>query len=389
MTAAAFHQRASDARYISPVGFWGDILANDRVADGVNSGGQAAQVSTIAIPASPTNSATYTVTVNGTACAYTADASATQAEVGDGLEAAINATPVVRGLVSAAYAGGTLTLTSVWPGTDYTFTVTATGGTGGGAIGTPSTATAAADSDTIDFGRALISLSSDKGAAQVQKPSASALTAQVQTHTIASATGGVFSGWVRVNGKVYQWGSEVHDTNADTTAENIKDAINAVLPANTVVATRSTADVVLTADEEGVEFDAEISATGAAGASATKAYTTGPSAATSLARSLFGASVRRLDVENLTETGGDPEYAANAVVECLRRGTIRVQRDTSETISPGDEVYISIASATAGRFYNTAGADRVWVPPSVAVWAQGEDSSTSDGIAVIQINAGS
>jgi hypothetical protein len=387
MTAAAFHQRAGDARYISPVGFWGGVLTNDRVVDGVNSGGQANDTWTIAIPASPDNSTEYTVTINGIACSYTTDASATTAELGAGLVAAINAAPGARGAYVPSFASTTLTLTAVYPG--IAGTVAASGGSGGGAIGTPSNSVPAASADTIEFGRALISLSADKGAAQVQKPSSSALTAQVQSHTITSAASALFSGTVAINGKVYEWGPVAHNTDSDTTAGDIRTAINAAVPAETVLAGGATNVVTLTAEVEGAEFDADIVVSGSASAASAKVYTTGPSAATSLARSLYGASVRRLDVENLTLTGGDPEYAANAVVECLRRGTMRVQRDTSETISPGDEVYVSIASATAGRFYKSAGTDRVWLPPSVAVWAQGEDSSTSDGIAVVQINAGS
>lgn len=387
MTAAGFHQRAGDVRYSSPVAFIGSLLANEVVRDGVNSGGQTNDTWTIAIPASPDNSTLYSVTINGSVCSYTTDGSATQAELGAGLVAAINATPAARGAYVPSYAGGTLTLTAVYPG--IAGTVAASGGSGGGAIGTPSNSVPAASADTIEFGRALVSLSVSNGAHQVQKPSSSALTAQVQSHTITSATSALFSGTVSINGKVYEWGPVAHNTNSDTTAADIRTAINAAVPAETVLAGGATNVVTLTAEVEGAEFEADIVVSGSASAASAKAYTTGPSAATSLARSLFGTSVRRLDVENLTETGGDPEYAANAVVECLRRGTIYVQRDTSETISPGDEVYISIASATAGRFYKTAGTDRVWIPPSLAVWAQGEDSATSDGLAVVQINAGS
>ena len=383
MSAPGFYQRAGDARLDSPVGFIGDVVARDRSRDGVNSGGQAKQVTTIAIPGSPSNDTVYTATIDGVACSFTTDGSATTAELGEGLKAAIEAQPAARAAVVPTFAGSTLTLTATWPGIAV---VVAASGT---SIGTPTTATSAASPDGIEFGRLLVSTSAENGNPQVSKPTSSVLSAQVQTHTITSDTGGVFSGFVKVNGKVYQWGSEVHDTNADTTAENIKDAINAVLPANTVVATRSTADVVLTAEVVGVEFDSEISATGAAGAGAAKAYTTGPSISTSLVRAAFGISVRRLDVENETLNGEDPAYKANAVVDCLVRGRQRVQRDTSETIARGDEVYVSVASATAGRFYNAAGADRVWVPSSKLVWDEGESSSTSDGIASLAVHLGS
>lgn len=382
----SFFERAGDVSADRPPRFIGDVLRAALLRDGINTGDQAAQVTTVAIPASPDNSTAYAVVINGVSCGYTTDGSATQAELGAGLVAAIEAQGAARGVASPAYAGSTLTLTGVWPG--VAFTVTASGGSGGGAIGTPSTSTSAASADGIEFGRLLIRSGTDgKGNVKVKK--AGGLTAQVMTFTIASATGGVFSGEVEVNGKVYQWGSEVHDTDAATTAENIKDAINAAVPANTVLATRSTADVVLTAEVAGCEFEASISATGAAGASATKAYTTGPSIATSLARAAFGISQRRLDVENETVAGADPAFDANAVVPCLRRGAICVQRDTSETVAAGDEVYVSVASGSYGRFYNSAGANRVWISPELLVWDEGEDSSTSFGIATISANFGS
>ncbi len=387
MSASGFNQRAGDARIDSPVGFIGDIIARDRSRDGVNSGGQAKQVTTITIPASPDNATAYTVTVDGVACSFTTDGSATTAELGEGLKAAIEAQPAARAAVVPTFSSPTLTLTGAWPG--ISVTVAASGGTGGGAIGSPSTTTSAASADEVEFGRLLVSTSAENGNPQVQKPTSSVLSAQVLTHTVVSATGAFFAGTVQVNGKTYEWGPVDHNADSDTTAEDIKDAINAAVPANTVLATRSTADVVLTAEAVGAEFDANFIVSGAAGASAAKAYTTGPSISTSLVRAAFGISVRRLDVENETLNGEDPAYKANAVVDCLVRGRQRVQRDTSETIARGDEVYVSVASATAGRFHNTAGADRVWVPSSKLVWDEGESSSTSDGIASLAVHLGS
>ena len=381
--SANFFESASDVSADRPPRFIGDVIRAALLRDGINTGDQAVQVTTIASPASPDNSTEYAVLVNGAEVgAYTTDASATQDELGAGLAAAIN------GPCTASYdaSSNVLTLTFVWPGVAYT--VTTTGGSGASALGTPTTSTSAASADGIEFGRLLVRSGTDgKGNVKVKK--AGGLTAQVMTFTIASASGAFFHGDVEVNGKVYNWGPVDHNTDTNTTAEDIKDAINAAVPANTVLATRSTADVVLTAEVAGCEFGANIHASGAATASAAKAYTTGPSISTSLARAAFGISQRRLDVENETVDGADPAFDANAVVPCLRRGAICVERDTSETIAAGDEVYVSVASGSYGRFYNSAAANRVWMSPDLLVWDEGEDSSTSFGIATLSANFGS
>ena len=383
MSAPNFFQSTVRAR--TALGFYGDGTGSTRTLANVS--GQAADVWTVAVPASPDNSTAYSVTVNGTTASYTTDGSATQAELGAGLVAAIDAS-VMNGLLTPSYAGGTLTLTGNFPGIDFTPTVS--GGSGASALGTPSNSTAAASASTVAFGLLMCSDGqvTDERILKGFVPTTSLMTAQVQSHTFAGNTGAYYSGTVSINGKAYNWGGVVWTSDLDTTCGLIATAINAVMPTETVLAASVGSGggvVTLTAEVEGAEFDSTAVASGHADAEATKAYTTGPSRATSLARAFAGVSRRRLDVENLTLDGDDPAYAANAGVEAFYSGFVLVETH-SETPTPGDDVYVSVASATKGEFYTSAGTDRVWMPRDLLTWDTNEDSGTSDSIGRIRIH---
>jgi hypothetical protein len=390
---ATFFQSVRGARSERPVGFIGEFSRSSdfRSITGVNQDPQAKQITTIAIPASPDSSEEYSVTIDGVESAYTSDGSATQAEVGAGLVEAINAEPGARAKMVASYSAGTLTLTGVWPG--VTSTVTAAGGTGGGAIGSPSTSTSAASADVVAFGRCVATdgFVTNEGTPKVFVPTTSKFTAQVVSFTFAGNTGSYYSGFVEINGRKYNWSGVVWDTNLDTTCTAIAAAINAVMPTETVIAASVGSGggvVTLTAEVEGAEFDAVALAVGHADAEVTKAFTTGPSRATSLVRAMVGVSVRRLDVENQTVDGDDPAYAANEGVEVCSRGLGLVQRDTSETWAWGDDIYVSLASATKGRFYNVAGTDRVWIGRSKVAIERSEHSTTTDGVGFVRVDMG-
>lgn len=394
MSSANFFRRATDARDFLPQGFIGDFIRSHdfRSITGINLSPQAAQVTTISVPANPDDSVNYVVTIDGFACTYAADASSTQDEVGAGLEAAINATPGARAKCTASYTGGTITLTGTWPGVSFTVAVNSSATTQD--LGSPSTTTSAASADPVEFGLVIASNGSvtNEGVPKVFVPTTASFTAQVISFTFAGNTASYYTGEVSINGRVYVWGGVVWTTDLDTTCGLIADAINAVVPTETVIAASVGSGggvVTLTAEVEGAEFDATARATGHASAEATKAYTTGPSTSTSLKRAMVGISVRRLDVENQTLNGDDPAYAANAGVEICTRGAGIVQRDTTETWARGDEIYVSLASATKGRIYNTAGSDRVWLGRArELVIERGERSTTTDGIGHIRLDMG-
>jgi hypothetical protein len=388
MSASTFHQSVRGARSLRPIGFIGAALLLVRSISGINQDPQAKQVTTVSVPASPDDSVNYIIYIDGIACTYAADASSTQDEVGAGLAAAINSTAGARAKCVATYTGGTITLTGTWPGVAFVVTTNASSTTQD--LGSPSTTTAAGTADSIAFGRVLATngFVTDEGNLKVFVPTTSKFTAQVISFTFAGNTASYYHGSVTINGREYVWGGVVWNTDLDTTCTAIAAAINAVMPTETVIAASvgSAGGVVtLTAEVEGAEFEAQAHAQGHADAEATKAYTTGPSTSTSLRRAFAGVSLRREDVENLTVGGDDPAYAANAGVEVLTDGTIHVQRDTTETWNRGDEVYVSLASATKGRIYDTAGTDRVWLPSSLLVIERQEPSTSSDGVGIINV----
>jgi hypothetical protein len=391
VTARNFYQTATQVRDRRPIGFIGSVLALLASITGINQSPQAKQVTTISVHAAPDDSVDYVVTIDGVACTYAADSSSTQDEVGAGLVDAINSTPGARAKCVASYAGGTLTLTGVWPGVSFTVTVNSADTTND--LGSPTNSTEADSADVVEFGLVLASdgTVTDEGVPKVFVPTTSSFSAQVISFTFAGNTGSYYHGTVDVNGKSYPWGGVVWNTDLDTTCTAIAAAINAVMPTETVIAASVGSGggvVTLTAEVEGAEFEAEAHAQGHADAEATKAYTTGPSVSTSLKRAMVGLSCRRLDVENQTIGGDDPAYAANQGVEVLRKGTMVVERTTTETWARGDELYVSLASATKGRLYDTAGTDRVWIGSDKIVVDRSEHSTTSDGLGVVRIDMG-
>lgn len=397
MSASSFFQSARDVRAFLPLGLIGEVARSHdfKSITAVNSAPQAAQVTTISVPSSPDNSTAYKVTIDGVVCSYTTDGSATQAELGNGLVDAINTEPGARAKMSAAYSGGTLTLTGVWPGVAVTVSVNSSETTQD--LGSPTNSTSAASADTVSPGLVIASDGhvTDEGNPKGFVPSTSSFTAQVISFTFATASGSYFGGTVRMNGKTVSWRA-AHNTDLDTTCAGIATAINTAVDtlglagATVLAASVGSAGgvVTLTAEVPGAEFDADAWASGSASGTASKAYTTGPSRSTSLRRALLGVSVRRLDLENATVGGDNPVYAANDGVEVAQRGTVVVQRSTSETWSLNDEVFVSLASATKGRIYNSTGANRVWLPREILVIERGERSTSSDGVGVIRINTG-
>lgn len=387
MSAENFFQPASAVRELALQGFIGQPQrgVGFQSVTVVNEAPQARQITTIAIPATPDNEEAYIVYVDGVASTYTTDGSASQAELGAGLAAAINANAAVRRLVVASYTGGVLTLTGVWPG--IAFVVTRAGGADAAVLGAPTTTTAAAEASRVDFGRVVVRKEVSGSTKKGYVPTTANFTAQVISLTFAGNTAAYYSGTVEINGKSYPWGGVVWNTDLNTTCTAIAAAINAVMPAETVLAASVGSGggvVTLTAEVEGAEFDATAHASGHADAEATKAYTTGPSLATSLQRAMLGLSVRRTDVEDSTTAGDSASYAPNEGVEVMTKGFEWVARDTGETWAPGDEVFVSLASATKGRLYNTAGTDRVWVPRTKLLIERSESATTTDGIGYVR-----
>lgn len=373
-------QRASDVRSRRPQAKIGAIAApsmNDVIRTLINSNPQAAQVSTITVDAA-TNSHEYIVTVDDVEVSYTSDATATVAEIANALEAAIDAEPRISGKLSADSDGvSVVTLTGSYPGLSFTLETE-------DADLTVADTTAAGEADDIPFGRAVLSTGyqTDEANQSGVLVAAAALTAQVETITVDFAAGEVYYITVTVDGVPYFVGVAA-DTDDATTATAIRAALNAILPATTVVVTGATDQVILTAELVGKGFTVSVGLKSGTIARLALVHTTA-SLATDLGRCLRGVSLYTHDEQNLTVAGDDVVYPANSGVKVLARGEVWVAN--SESIAYGDVVYVGTSSTEKGKFFNSSSATRIRLDPAKATWVRGSRSGSGDDIAVLQLN---
>jgi hypothetical protein len=163
-------------------------------------------------------------------------------------------------------------------------------------------------------------------------------------------------------------------------------AVNAVAPANTIVATDGTTHLILTAEVPGTEWDVVVHATtmGATAPTAAVTYPTGPSPSTSLGRALAGVSQRPLDEEVTTIGGTEPAWPGNAGVRFWTEASVWVE--SAETPTAGATAYVELAAgASAGKFYAAASATRVALARSAARWER-DGNVAADNLAVLRLN---
>ena len=368
-------------------GYWATIGAFDITADGINASPQASQVDTVTATGA-TNDKTYTITVNSVDVSYTADASATVAEIADGLAAAVNAEPLVRGQVAAVSdAVDTLTLTGLTPGVAFTITEA-------DAQLTTASVTTSAEADPIGFGLAVISQGyrSDEGERLVALAKSSLFTPQVATLSIAYVAGAIITVSVyEVRGSERVLLASVAETSAtdqDTTIDALVANLEALLPANSVAAAAdagAATAIVFTAEVAGLQFAVEHSVddSGASIPAITLAATTGPSLATSLHMAFVGASLYS-EVDPTATIGGTvAQYAGNSGVVFAQRGELSVESDEAPT--EGGTVYVELAAgATAGRFYAADSATRVALPSHAVHWSR-DGITAADSLAAIRL----
>lgn len=377
----SFFPSGRDVLAVMALGYYGDVFRSTdyQSISCANSAPQARQVSTVVVTTAD-NNATFTVTIDGVNVTYVSDASGSKPEISAGLKAAIEVEPGHR--VTVVDDGvDTLTITGLWPGVAFELSASATGA----GVLTAAAVTAADEADPTYPGRAMIrtgEVDADSGNFPVKAPVAADFTAQSLTTAITTGAAASFEAIVKINGTTYRSGVVAHDTNATTTAAAIATAINGVLPANTVEAVATTGTIAWTAEVPGQEFELDVRPSGVTAAVAIAAVV-GPSAATSLKRALIGASARRLDMEAAT-FGGDLAYPGNGGVEVTRWGRMVVERSTAETWLANTDLYVGVATSTAGKFYNTAGANRVHIGRDLITI----DRSADNGLGLLRIAMG-
>jgi hypothetical protein len=342
-----------------------------------NDSGQAIQVSTLTVD-SAVASTVYTWTFEGVEYTVTSPASgATVTTIAAQIVAEMQGSPVAGAAATFESAVGVVTITGLQPGQSFSLSDS-------DANLTSATVTSAASAGTVAFGRGLLrgDWDADDGIQFAKLPVSTALTAQVTTLTITYSANAVYNVIITVRGVTYPI-PVLADTNSDTTATAIRAAINAAMPASTVIATGATNVVILTAEVAGQAFI--VSATSQDPTDVAIVATT---AGTDLGGilgipALFGVSQRNAAVPYAEVDDTDAVYPANSVMSVVRKGVIAVTYSTLPAI--GDAVYLETSGASAGLFFTTGSSTRVWLPPSLARW-QGQSDSTVT-LAALQIAA--
>lgn len=389
MSAANFHVRAGDVQSQHAQGFIGQIIGSFESLLLTNKNPQAKQVSTITVGGA-TNDTDYSVTIGGSASEFTSDASATVAEIHAGLVAAINANPVARGQMVASGASPSIVLTAVYPGQAITVTVA---DAGSGDLGSVAATTAAATASSVGFGKAMVNngYTADRPDMIGHVASTADFSAQVETFTYGSVgSGDEVTLEVLFEGRRYAE-TVTYATSQTATLAALVTAMDVILDAAfgaglSILLASDATTITLTSDVAGSEFDATSMVDGAG--TVVKAYTTGPSVATSFQRLFAGFAKRRMDIEDATLAGDDPAYPANIGVETVTRGLGYVEN--SQGVSFGDAVYVDLgaASGTKGDFFNSAATGRVYLPREKALWERDEYSTSSNDVAVLRVESG-
>lgn len=216
------------------------------------------------------------------------------------------------------------------------------------------------------------------GVLEVGLPTTSSETAQVKTFAVTHNASGFYMVKVFWNGKWYETENVPGNASDTQTAADLATAINAVMPTESVLASNSSGNLLLTAEVEGQSFDAIGIASGHASAEIAPTYTTGNpgSATTDLLADFVGVVTR---AGSINDSDGDAVINPMRMCEVLRKGTIVVEN--SQTVAWGDQVFLSVASSTKGKFYNANATDYVPLPLSRARWVRDQ----GDGTAILEL----
>lgn len=339
----------------------------------VNSQPQTRCTGTVVI-ATATNSQLYEITPtdhnsNSYLGAYTADSSTTKAEVADGLAAALNDTPHA-GFDIVSDGVDTITFTATAPGDDYNFTLTE--GTGSALMTTSVTGATDANDVAVGVGCMFTSLGDDGEyiGAVVEDDF---LTTQVDTIVVTYAASEMYSIAITVDNETYTVGPLLAATDTATVHAALVAAINAILPANTVIAAGTSPNLTLTAEVAGKAFKTEVGLLSGTIARLALTHTTALVTA-DINKVFLGVSELSYDTE-IPQGSTDAVYPAGTGVRVLKRGKIVVSAHT-ETIAVGDPVYIETASgSTKGHFYKASSATRILLPSTRAKWAEASANS--------------
>ena len=341
-----------------------------------NSDPQAVQVDTITVDTG-TNSHEYTFEIEGVEVSYTADGSTSTTEVATGLAAAWNDSADAGAYGYASSVSAVVTITGWTPDLDYTIDQV-------DALCTLASVTVAAAADAVPHGRLMIARSrdtTDPHSVLACLAKSSKLTAQVDTLTVTYASGEVYYVGITIEGVRYSVGVAA-DTDTATTQAAIVTAINAMMPANTVLAAGSSPSVTLTAEVAGKAFVVDLGLKSGTTARLSIAHTTS-GVLTDVNRAAVGIAMWSPSNESTTIGDSTPSWPANQGVMVATKGVIWVE--SAQSISDGDPVYVELGvTADNGKLFNTTTATRVLL--TGAKWVVDERSGQNADIAAVRLS---
>jgi len=354
-------------------GFAGQVVdARSAVVTSRTNGGAVAQVSTVTVDsASASTLYTLDVTINGvtTSLSYTSDGTPTTTEIAAGLEAELDASPVVSGLIAASSATNVLTLTGKIANQAFSLAMSA-----GASDITIATGTAASGAASIYPGRGVVELASDLGNCRLPSTADDTLKVVTVTYAGSFAAGDVFSLMISPGRGAESIFSPipvslVGVTDLATTIDGLDAALNAALPANSIAVTNTNTTLVFTSELPNLDFEVTVSVADAAGGTSGQTFSQADS--TALVDLKF-LGVAMLDRMRPMDSNGDPIFGDGDIVPILEEGMIYAVLDDGITPTIGDPVFCRASasgSEVLGAFRDSQdAADCFLVPPSRARW---------------------
>jgi phage tail sheath gpL-like len=329
----------------------------------INKDPQAKAIKTLTVD-SYSASGVYAFSINGFELSYTEDSDVDASGVAAKLAALINGDINVRGQVAAAAVGAVVTLTGNYPGISFTLSES-------DAKLSTADVQAAAEAEAIEFGLLCCSVAHLDNNRLGFKAKAGKLSAQQDTLTVTYAAGEEYMVQITVEGETYLAKVDA-DTDDATTASALADAINGMLPANSVLATPAAGVVTLDAELAGKAFKVAKGTKLDAANLALAHVVAGP--ATDLNKAAIGIALRSYDQEGNS-------YPGNAGVKAKKKGAVWVEN--AQAPAQGDPVYVELDGDDAGKFFNTSSSTRVLLEK--AEWEYSARAAT-DGIAILKVD---
>ncbi|TXH44873.1 MAG: hypothetical protein E6Q97_32120 [Desulfurellales bacterium] len=346
------------------------MIKNDPLLTKI-AGGAQNQITTVEVTSAVNDGIhTLTITYNGASVSvsYTADGSATASEVAGGLEAALDAEPLLGALFVASVSTATITLTGRVPGQSFV----ASWGTVGAA--TVTNTQAAAEAGAIPPGRGVIARSTTYPK-QCKLPATTDHVLKVINATptaensiayqIAVIADLNFDGVVETYPAVY---TSDGSATVQEIVEGLQAALDAQMPANTIAITEDNTKLIFTGELPGLDFHVTATETGS---SAT--WTIANATDLTSPRFLGVAALDRSFEQNASD---ELEYPGGSAVQVLTSGQIWAELDAGVSPSIGAQVWCRLNATSPevrGAFRTTQDAADCFLVPS-ASWASAEVS---------------